>query len=963
MDIGQARLLIPFEEALDDGQIGLALLGLGLLQPSASRYEDIQSAVEAVETKLDRAPGHVKPWAWRWRPSLVSLVQEAADANKLVSLGQSFLSADHSILGPRLEASPVTQIDSVSLVKVLRSTGATVYLQWPASGDITWRWPIRIASVPSLMELVASSSSIDRLVEHTSIYSPTLRVQIACIEQSLAEAHQMLTDSLSPMQGDLVVILGGIGMPLEEVQEQVIKIREQTNSDAVFVCEGVNNAKAFILELIEQLSHDHPVDVALEQAAQSQQACPILFSTRRLIHVSRVSKQAESIVRRIENINRPIYLPEATALKIDSVFEPNAQGRFRIRAADMVNVLEERVIRPNRDFTYGHAEFTPGLPPFIFDRESAGATVMADIAEAVEQAESAADSRHKRFLQTQINTPGGTPIDRSMPLRSKRGYVAAVFIGASRDGWLGLGQPVNEPQLDSDASFIELDVLFLEPSADKEPQRQSIRLPRFGDSEPVLFTFNTGSNDKFTARIAVYHRDRNLQTGLLTANVGDGPCELVFKLDAIPTPQFEGLDSRGSVGGSILLSHNDNSGMQAVVRSRGQVTVTSISDETPTIGVVGNHNSLGDLVEALGWAITQIARRPDEYLSLSTEGNRILLRDLALHGGALLRRLKKHTQLGDQFDRLEYIQVVRADAEAFFPIEFLYTGAIPEDDAIICGCLDNPDDIPSVCKESEEKPEHTICPLKFWSLSKVIERHAHLPDHTRLDAAFELRAGSPLSRERMLDVLDSALLAASDRVDAAVPLTLKGVHDSLSGVVRRRPVPDCPQDWVAWEEAIAQNSPTLLVMLPHHTRQARFDVLEIGNGQGRKTVQIGEKHVRPSGENVHPVVLLIGCETAQARIESENAVIAFQDAGAAIVVCTVATILGRQAGPVTQALIEELDNLYGQSDATFGMAMRQLRRRLLAEGTAMVLGLTSYGDADWRIGREALTGNSNAPYQ
>ena len=74
------------------------------------------------------------------------------------------------------------------------------------------------------------------------------------------------------------------------------------------------------------------------------------------------------------------------------------------------------------------------------------------------------------------------------------------------------------------------------------------------------------------------------------------------------------------------------------------------------------------------------------------------------------------------------------------------------------------------------------------------------------------------------------------------------------------------------------------------------------------------------------------------------------DAGAVIIVSTIATILGRHAGPAAAAIVQELKAQEGNTNTTFGDVMLAVRRRLLADGIPMVLGLTSYGDADWRIG-------------
>jgi len=96
---------------------------------------------------------------------------------------------------------------------------------------------------------------------------------------------------------------------------------------------------------------------------------------------------------------------------------------------------------------------------------------------------------------------------------------------------------------------------------------------------------------------------------------------------------------------------------------------------------------------------------------------------------------------------------------------------------------------------------------------------------------------------------------------------------------------------------------------------------------------------------------MIGCETNSARINFENCVLRYQKHGASIIVSTLASILGREAGPAAEAIVEQLTLVEG-AEATFGAAMLAARRKLMVEGLPMVLGLTSYGDADWLIRRE-----------
>jgi hypothetical protein len=518
-----------------------------------------------------------------------------------------------------------------------------------------------------------------------------------------------------------------------------------------------------------------------------------------------------------------------------------------------------------------------------------------------------------------------------------------------------VGEPLKTPE-PPEGSPLLLDVLFWEPQASPKPQVARLKLQPRGDTAVVAFPFRTAEDQSiFSARIAVYHQNRNLQTGLLRGRVGKEPANLQFNVDAAPLPKFVGLADRASVGASIVVNDDPSGDMQAFVFRDGVAEVSRVSDE-PDISVnvdPSQGRALEELTAALGRAITRITTKPDDYSDLSKNGSRTLLLELAQHGSALLTRLRKHSQMGNQFDGVDYIQIVSAHVDAFFPVEYLYNGEAPEDDAHVCGdplAGAAPGALKSggCCGAYDNAPLRTICPLRFWSLSKVIERHAHLPEHVSLGGQFQLRSFKVSARSRLLDPLRGAVLAVSTQANTADKNTVTNLRSALDAVLRTKPVP-LANDWASWVDDIALARPNLLILLPHHEQAGGFDLLEIG-GDKRKSVHIRPEHVRsPQDPDTLPIVLLIGCQTNAAKIDLEGFVPAFQDAGAVIIVSTIATILGRHAGPAAAAIVEELKKHEGNVNATFGKVMLEVRRRLLATGTPMVLGLTSYGDADWRI--------------
>jgi hypothetical protein len=112
-------------------------------------------------------------------------------------------------------------------------------------------------------------------------------------------------------------------------------------------------------------------------------------------------------------------------------------------------------------------------------------------------------------------------------------------------------------------------------------------------------------------------------------------------------------------------------------------------------------------------------------------------------------------------------------------------------------------------------------------------------------------------------------------------------------------------------------------------------------------ITTGARQSRADGA---PIVLLLGCDTAVAERELQSFVAQFRENGAALVVGTIAAVLGQHAAPVAQALARALhEAAAGQEDATFGVVMRDIRRKLVADGQLMSLCLAAYGDADWRL--------------
>jgi hypothetical protein len=257
-----------------------------------------------------------------------------------------------------------------------------------------------------------------------------------------------------------------------------------------------------------------------------------------------------------------------------------------------------------------------------------------------------------------------------------------------------------------------------------------------------------------------------------------------------------------------------------------------------------------------------------------------------------------------------------------------------------------------------------VCPVGFWALRKVIERHVITPEDAETVRGGDFAIRAEVTPERpALDALTSAVVAWSDRIDLGVPGQSRAVVDALTDLTGGPPAQVAA--WRDWVGAIAAQDPPLLVLLSHTVTEQGTAALEIGpDGAGSRALRIGliREFVKrdPDGR---PLVLLLGCDTGVERAEPETFIARLRDVGAAIVVGTVSPVLGENAATVAVALLGELQTTVEDPAleeeghvATFGDTMVRVRRTLVAGGHLTALCLTSVGDADWQLAPAASRG-------
>ncbi|MBS0509752.1 MAG: hypothetical protein JSR42_01010 [Proteobacteria bacterium] len=348
----------------------------------------------------------------------------------------------------------------------------------------------------------------------------------------------------------------------------------------------------------------------------------------------------------------------------------------------------------------------------------------------------------------------------------------------------------------------------------------------------------------------------------------------------------------------------------------------------------------------------QAAQGGEDRLDADDPDVRSLLRDMARHGAGL------YNQLCDQgfTDPGERIQVLNLDAANDVPLEFVYDRGYPLRDAPLCqpglAALRSGEGGCPVCAlpaaDEERSAAPVICPYGFWSLRKIIERVA---------SGDGREASVPRGTRRALPPIDAVVFASSHLVpEDERSATCEALQRCTGHLL-------VAEDWLQWRAAL-RSHPPLLVVLPHHGVQAALDYLEIGDpaqdeDHGKLShAQIGRDCVNPDARDPGPIVLLLGCQTgAQTETGYVQITRRIQQQHAAIVLGTLAQILGRHAAPLARELVAELAAV-DDPQADFGTVMRRLRRRMLARGYLMALCLVAQGDAEWRLTPRALPGTA-----
>lgn len=824
------------------------------------------------------------------------------------------------------------------LVQAQPAVGAASLVLDAPRPDLAMEWPLRLGTLGGTGDAIVATALAEwpsaRLARAVALGRDNANCDVLVHAGDAAALLAALLSQPFRCKANVVLIAGAADADAVALEARLRAIAAETCASGIVLWASAADPQAqghALNALVEEFSHDAPLDRALHVAAQRLPTGDAIAWLTEALAGQHLRALADRLTARVR------ALPAGTAIdvsRLDSGWVRSApEAGTRSGAGVPPGGVLARVDAASVAFDASRLNF---------DSESRGASELAMLTAAVAGAQTPPEAearRAARYLQQQsfVRQRGGFEPASAGFLKGRPALVR-VRIGPSEGQWQSLPTEFPSEALPPDEKQWRLAVWLTEPAQLSEPLRKTVILPAEGPSTECDFRFTPQVAGAFEGRLTVLHRGRVLQTAVLRTEVaaeGEKPAgKAPALLDLAPVRRRLGdLDQRRQFDLAFVTNHTTAGEPRGVALSADRAWIADVS------------KALG-VTQTLNTALSRLAKSVDDYKDgLAGEAGRKLLVDLAKQG-AWLDLYLVHQQLARPGNRPdvaahEYIQVVSTKSDAIVPFEFIYDQEVPDDDARPCAqwrdALEH-GQCPPGCAGGTAK---AICPLGFWGLRKVIERHQVSPEHAAAGSEYFLQS-EPGRDTTDLPLGGTALFASSTRVPAAAQAT---VTQALAAKLGSAPL--TAGTWADWATMVGQASPHLLIALTHTDGTGANVTLEIG-GNAISTIQIKPAHLRAPTAASRPLVALLGCDTVGTANDYGEHVVVFRDRGAAVVVGTIATVFGEHAARVAVLLAQELVP-NGAPPQRLGEAIRALKRRALLDGLLMPLCVVAYGDADWNL--------------
>lgn len=856
---------------------------------------------------------------------------------------------------------------------------------------IEWEWPVRIGVAPRRANLELAMR-LRRVIE---IDRPWLRplVQWVELDEPGREVDMLfLTDPGPPWRqlwprrdsvgAHLIFVVGDAARPGTEQAEWLRTMAAWTQAQGVALAPlPVAEAELWFRKLIAELAHNTPLDLAWRYTTQElppgsallAASRPLLtaisfeaFLKRLLPQLKQLSGSMPLSPRMLEHLGRPLDGPArmpfreiarrlaARAAQFGFLRESDEATTIATIAATvrLARLEAERKARREAEAQSSRSmEISPGDGPSTGASHGwAPTTPSAPMAprppqEFAKSATSKGDEPpkdEKRFLQAAVrgvDAAGAVSTTERQWLETQKPHRAEIWISAENRGRWTAGEAFPDHELPPDRDGHVLTVVFSEPQALAQPEVQKIFLPRSGPSTRCEFQFQPGAEQAlFEGRVIILFKNRVLQTALLRLPVtASAPAEPPSEADTrgfgliveAKVRSFEGpLEDGRAIAEALILNHSADKVARATRVNGAHASLIALD------GLGEAMRELGEILNRCRWEDKAL------YLTLEAPETVELLRELAAVGRMLYEALEMQGVQPEH--QTGPLQVIAAKMTAHLPLEFCYTREPPmPKDTRLCPRAREGLQLgrcPGGCHAPGEE-NTVICPLAFWGVQRVIEWHcfdaADQSGMGRMDFALQ---AVEAPRAGQLPRLSSLLLGASGRVE-----NIAECHTRLGNFIK--PAPHRANSWQEWRDAVQQWAPPLLVLMVHVDSNALPRRLEMNND----TVEhLRREFVCSTQQGGAPVVLLLGCGTALANVSWQRYPMQLRHHGAAIVVSSLAELLGSQATQLAEWLVAALTEAQSAKDKRyFGEIMLQVKRTALLQGKPIGLALVAYGDADW----------------
>ncbi|HET9598307.1 MAG TPA: MBL fold metallo-hydrolase [Anaeromyxobacteraceae bacterium] len=542
-----------------------------------------------------------------------------------------------------------------------------------------------------------------------------------------------------------------------------------------------------------------------------------------------------------------------------------------------------------------------------------------------------------RFVQAELLTDPGVARTKTEALLPRVDHELDVWIGPKVEGAAVAEEPIDLTAVPAGA---ELTVVFTDPVHAPNGETRTIALPERGATARCVFRIAASDAPVLDGQVTVLHGNRVLQALRVVASVGRG-----LSLHAPIHVDMGALMKLPPLDAALVVTADRPGKLNLLAAKDGKVAYVRGS-------------AVDEMLAAIRRNLEAIAEDPGAYGAPDTPGTADALLRFARMGELLRTGLFEQAHVAAVIGNgpLKRIQVISSSNEPALPLEFCYDGKPPplRNGRVCAHWRDALED--GKCEVACPDPaERQVCPLQFWGLGAVLERHAWDPEEGNLvgsmGAEFAIVSPEPGVRDR-LEPLERILFAKADAAasadERAFAQEIDAVKRAVEGAGGTMKV---ATSWAEWQQLLAEN-PTLLLLITHTEPEGGTNTLHIGS-TGSEPLGVGDiqdGYVRAKGANggPGPVVLLLGCKTAKTDIPFANLASRFRLGGASIVVGTIASIRGRHAAPAARAIVEELRTHAGHGES-FGDVLTAVRRDLLRQGNLVGLCLTAFGDAEWRL--------------